>query len=217
MLLNKIKIAFFDIDGTIHRGDTLWEAMHKKLNTWESLGRHYLEQFSKREIDYEQFARLDVEAWAGAHQDLLEETITQIEILPETIYLFEKLLEKQIRIYLISNGIAQLAGHIVERFGLTGYRANPLEIEDKKLTGRINIILPYDHKGNAVRSILEKENIKSSQAMAVGDGPSDLHMLREVAFPVYYNDHHYPSDYNGFVAKNWSEILCYLGLKQGEQ
>lgn len=206
-----IKIAFFDIDGTLHHGETLWEILHKKCGTWHTLGIRYWEDFLAGRIDYATFARLDVKAWEGLSESQFREALHEVTVFTEAIQIFNALRENETLIYLISNGIAQLAEHLVTLYGLTGYVANPVHIKDGVLTGEITLTLPYHGKGSEVRRLLMEHNIDSRNALAVGDGPGDLCMLDEVGHPIYLAyDKVHPPEYSGFLARSWKDIVNYV-------
>ena len=202
-LLDQLKAVFLDIDGTLHYGDTLWEAMHKRVGTWESHGTTYLEAFMQGTLSYEQFARNDAACWKGQSEKLLYETMEELKLFPEALHLISELRKRQIKIFLISNGIAQFAHYLVHRFGLSGYRANPLHVRNRTLTGDITIALPYKQKDIAARHILNRFDILPQQALAVGDGPGDQAMLDYVGTGIMLGSPNYP---------HWKAILENLNL-----
>ncbi|MEK6558171.1 MAG: HAD-IB family phosphatase, partial [Candidatus Margulisiibacteriota bacterium] len=158
--MRQIEIAFFDIDGTLHHGETLWEIIHKKNGTWDTLGISYWEAFLAGRIDYPTFARLDVKAWEGFRESEFKEALREVSLFTEAIQVFNTLRESGTLTYLISNGIAQLADHIVTLHGLTGYVANPVHIENGRLTGEITLSLPYHGKGVEVQRLLAEHDVK---------------------------------------------------------
>ncbi len=206
-----IRIAFFDIDGTLHRGETIWEILHKKNQTWETLGKRYLEQFIAGEIDFETFARLDVAAWKGLPESMLDEAIDEIILFEEAITVIDILRSRGCHIYLISNGIAQLAQGLVKRHQLSGFRANPLQLQNGELSGHIDILVPYQSKGDEVQKILNETNLSREHAMAVGDGPGDVDMFHLVDHPFFlsFNGQRYDT-FEGPYIRHWNEILDYL-------
>ena len=211
MVAPDIRIAFFDIDGTLHHGETIWESLHKKNNTWDSLGRGYLDQFLAGDIDFETFARLDVAAWEGLAESTLQEAINEVMIFDEAVTVIDLLRSRGCHIYLISNGIAQFAEVLVRRHGLTGYRANPLSLINGRLSGHIDIRVPYKSKGNEVLQLLTQSNLTGEHAMAVGDGPGDVEMLNLVRHPFFLSPDGQRSDaYTGPYIQHWNDIIAYL-------
>lgn len=209
-ILNNIKVAFFDIDGTIHLGDSLWEAIHKKNSTWETLGIEYLQQYLDKKITFEEFAILDVKAWAGAPAKIMEDAINEFSLHKEVEKIFEKMITKNTKIFLISSGISQLAEALVKKYYLTGYYANDVIIRNGFITGEILINVGYEDKGIIVKKILEQENIPRTSALAIGDSYNDLLMFKEVDYPILLNNKNKLADYDSFHALNWNEVLKYL-------
>ncbi len=209
-MINTVKVAFFDIDGTLHQGDTIWEAIHKKNGTWESHGKLYLEQYINKQINFEQFAYLDVLAWKGLPETVVIETVKELEIFPEAKQLLTQLRQKGVEVYIVSNSLSHVAKRIVDEFGLTGHISNDLVVKDGVLTGELIINIKYDEKGQVVRKILDDK--KHQFSMAIGDGGNDLPMLKEVTHPILYNPRarQFP-DYKGFVANDWQEVLGHFG------
>lgn len=206
-----IRVAFFDIDGTLHHGQTIWEILHRKNETWDTLGKLYLEQFLSGEIDFETFARRDVAAWKGLSEIILHDAIEEIRIFEEAITVMDLLRSRGCEIYLVSNGIAQLAAKLVEKHGLSGYVANPLHIENGRLSGHIDIVIPYQSKDKEIKKILQNLDINPADAMAVGDGPGDVAMLCEVGHPFYLSlDGKRSEAFSGPYVEHWGEILGYL-------
>ncbi|MEO0991145.1 MAG: HAD family phosphatase, partial [Pseudomonadota bacterium] len=64
-------------------------------------------------------------------------------------------------------------------------RANTLETEDKKLTGRVvPPILGRDAKVAALQDLAQKLDISEADVLAVGDGANDLGMLERAGLGV---------------------------------
>jgi HAD superfamily phosphoserine phosphatase-like hydrolase len=206
----KIDVAFFDIDGTLHSGDTIWEILHKKIGTWETKGKLYLQQFLAKEISFEKFAILDALAWKGISEEVIIEAVNEINFYKEIDDLFFTLNKKGTDIYLVSNSISHIASVLQKKLPIKGYYTNELEIKNKITTGKIHLNLKYKEKGKVVKKILKDNNYKTS--LAVGDGKNDFPMLQEVDYPIFLNNSLKVVEdcKEFFIANNWQEILGYL-------
>lgn len=214
-MLNKIQLAFFDIDETLHEGETIWEILHKKNHTWDSHGAKYWQMYLDKKIDYEEFAKLDAACWKGMPEKTLHEALDELKLFEEVEQLFEKLLAKNIKVYLISNSLSHMAQKIVQDFKLTGFHANDLIVVDGKLTGEIRLNIKYNDKGIIVRQILDQPENQGKKSLAIGDSNNDLPMLKAVDFPVLYNPKNKVfKEYTGFTARTWQEILDYIIMKK---
>lgn len=86
---------------------------------------------------------------------------------------------------LVSGGFTRFTEKIAAMIGFQEQRANMLEVEDGKLTGRVHEpILGRGAKLAALRDLAEKLNLKPEETMAVGDGANDLAMLGEAGLGV---------------------------------
>ncbi len=208
-MINEIDVAFFDIDGTLHQGDTIWEAIHKKNNTWESHGRKYLQQYLAGEIGFEKFAYLDVATWKGLSEAIVQNAAKEMILFPEAKALLKELRKRNIDVYLVSNSLSHVAKQIVYDFKLNGYVANDLVIVDGQLIGDLIINIKYVDKGKQVKNILTKNKYK--KAMAIGDGENDISMLAEVEYPILYNARRKNfSSYSGVMFYDWESINRYV-------
>ena len=67
-------------------------------------------------------------------------------------------------------------------------RANTLEIEDGKLTGRVlGDVVDRAAKANFLRSFAEAEGLQMHQTVAVGDGANDIDMLSAAGLGIAFN------------------------------
>ncbi len=210
-IINNIGLAFLDMDGTLNEGETLWEILHKANNTWESHGMKYLDQYLKGHIGFEEFACLDVACWTGHSKDWLDLYLDNFILNPKAIQLLETLKEKEVKTYILTNGIGQLAEHLTKKYDLEDYFANPLEIVDDKLTGKIEIQVGYQDKGAFVRRLRNQTEHQGLKALAIGDSSNDLPMFEEVEYPILLKDNSDTlDDYQGFQASGWAQVLDYI-------
>lgn len=89
---------------------------------------------------------------------------------------------------LVSGGFSFFTDRLHERLGLTFARANQLEIEDGRLTGRIlGPIIDADAKAAALEKICLELGVPPNQSIAMGDGANDLKMLGLAGLGVAYH------------------------------
>ncbi|WP_255991070.1 phosphoserine phosphatase SerB [Chitinolyticbacter albus] len=86
---------------------------------------------------------------------------------------------------LISGGFTYFTERLQSRLGLTRAIANVLEIENGKLTGRVNgDIVDAERKKAELIRYREELGLRREQVVAMGDGANDLPMLHEAGFGV---------------------------------
>ena len=88
---------------------------------------------------------------------------------------------------IVSGGFTPFTGEIARRLGADEHRANRLEIEGEKLTGKvIEPILGAGAKLDALNAISARLGLKREETMGVGDGANDLPMLAASGLGVAY-------------------------------
>ena len=93
---------------------------------------------------------------------------------------------------LVSGGFTFFSERVRERLGLDFARANMLEVEDERLTGRLverpwGDICDGAEKRRTLLEVASLMGIDPSQAIAVGDGANDLPMMGAAGLSVAYH------------------------------
>ncbi len=89
---------------------------------------------------------------------------------------------------MVSGGFTQFTDWLTEQLGLDYAKANTLEIEGGKLTGRVTgAIIDRAGKEAALREFADLAGVPLSQTVAVGDGANDLDMISAAALGVAFN------------------------------
>lgn len=178
MTAPRIQLVAFDMEGCLTADPTVWELMHRKLGTWESHGQPYWDRYRAGGLDYDTFARMDVAVWAGAPVGLLAEASREVAWMPGCTDLLTALRRAGTQLAILSNGLHCVA----DRFGELGVEhilANRVVARDGRLTGELEIRLPYEGKGEALRALARKLGVSCESTAAVGDSASDVAMFRE--------------------------------------
>ncbi len=86
---------------------------------------------------------------------------------------------------LVSGGFTAFTGFVASRLGFDENRANTLEIEESRLTGRVvEPILGREAKVAALEEVTARLGLAESAVLAVGDGANDLGMLKRAGSGV---------------------------------
>lgn len=180
-----IRLVAFDMEGCLTTDPTVWELMHRRWRTWETHGRIYWDRYRAGGLTYDEFARLDVDAWRGAPISLLLESAAEVPLMPGCNEVLAELSRRGIAIAIISNGLI----HVAERFRPLGVRhvfANDvLTSPDGRIHG-IDLRVPYDNKGYILRQLTHEMGLSREQVAAVGDSLSDVAMFREAACGIAF-------------------------------
>ena len=176
-----IKFAFFDVDGTLKMERDPYVYLHQKLGTEEQAQVHF-EMVQRGEIDYDQWGVLDAGLWAGQEVDHVTTLFSQIPWMPGAMELIGHLHEIGTRIVLISSGLNLHVDPIAEEIKAFAAFSNRLIEVDGRLTSGFIVGVPEEGKGEITTRIMQQHSVKPAECIALGDGPADAKMFREVGW-----------------------------------
>ncbi|MFP3984577.1 MAG: HAD family hydrolase [Candidatus Bathyarchaeia archaeon] len=185
-----VKLVVFDIDGTILQTYS-WQYIHEKLDTW-SQAQEYYHQFFQNRITYEKWAKLDAALWKGQPLTRIQQIINQMPYTPGAKETLTALKQKNIKTYLLSAGLTQVAQKIQKETNADGYTANTLIVKDNVLTGKVQVNVSFTNKDKHLASILQQFQLTPQQTAAVGDDPTLIPLFKKVHLAIAFN----PTDKN---------------------
>ena len=183
----RLRLVAFDIEGTLTVDPTIWEIMHRKLGSWESHGDPYWQRFRRGEFDYDTFARMDVACWKGSPHSLLVESAREVRCVPGCREVMEALHSRNIVVCAISCGLDTLSQRLSVELGIERHFANSALHGDGRLSGDLQINVPYGEKGHILGDLLQRLGIAPENAASVGDHAMDISMFRTTGFSVAFN------------------------------
>jgi phosphoserine phosphatase len=87
----------------------------------------------------------------------------------------------------ISGGFSQVLEPLAKKLGLDIFRANNLEVEEGKITGKISgDIVDAEVKAKTLLSWAEQYGFDVADTVAIGDGSNDIAMLKASGFGVAF-------------------------------
>ena len=182
-----VKLALFDLDGTLTREKSAWEYLHRRLGVWEGHAERYQEAFLRGEIDYPRFCQLDAAMWKGMKINVLEEMLREVPLYEGIEDLVAYLKSQNIKLGIISSGLSLLAEWIKERYGFDFSVANELGATDGVLDGTIRIHVHYDQKGKWVKEAKRRFRAKKEEVLAFGDSLGDMVMFQQAGLSIAFN------------------------------
>jgi phosphoserine phosphatase len=183
---NAIRLVAFDMEGCLTADPTVWELMHRRLGTWESHGRPYWDRYRAGGLDYDEFARMDVAVWQGASRETLRLAAADVPLMPGCREVLDGLSARGIAVAVISNGLACVADRFVQEFGVAHALANRVVIDADRLTGELEVRVPYAAKGDLLRKLAERVGVDRGGIAAVGDSPSDVAMFGQARIGIAF-------------------------------
>ncbi len=138
--------------------------------------------------DFATSLRQRVALLAGGSASVLDEVRARMHETPGLSLLLTFLKQHGFKCAIASGGFTQLIGVLEQRYGLDLVRANTLEIENGRFTGRVvGDIVDGVGKERALLELRWRFNIEHCQSIALGDGANDLKMLRAAGLGIAYH------------------------------
>jgi phosphoserine phosphatase len=178
-----LRLAVFDLDGTLKEAFSPWRYLHEALGV-EEQAAHYRARFLAGEIDYLEWARLDAALWKGTELAEVEAVFRDSRYRPGVRALFGLLQRNQIRTAIISSGLDVHARQVAAELGVWRTVTNELLVQDGRLTGEVRVHITEHTKGEAMTRLREEAGARPEECLAVGDGPADVDLFAQAALAV---------------------------------
>jgi phosphoserine phosphatase len=153
--------------------------------------RAHIEEITARamrgELDFEAALDERVGLLKGLDAGVLDEVAKRITLMPGAETLVWTMKAHGAYCALVSGGFTVFTSRVAKLLGFDEHRANTLEIQGGKLTGRvIRPILGREAKLAALQELTTKLGLRPDQTLAVGDGANDLAMLGAAGLGVAF-------------------------------
>lgn len=208
---SEIKLAAFDLDGTLLEDDSSWAAIHRHFGTPER-GAESLKLYTEGKIDYKEFMHRDISSWpSGLTRSEVEEILSGYRLRHEAPAAINGLKERGIDLAIVTSGIDILAEKVANDLGIQHWVANGLRFDSNGVL-RPNGIGRVDpsRKDVAYRRLLRNLHTSSSQTIAVGDTIYDVSFLKSARMG-FMLDHSTPLEVPGvFHIRKLTDILSFL-------
>lgn len=180
------RLVCFDCDSTLITGEVI-EMLAAHAGR-EAEVAAVTERAMRGELDFEESLRERVKALAGLDESVIEEVAASIELTPGARTTIRTLHSLGYRTAVVSGGFIQVLDGLADELGLDYVRANTLEIEDGKLTGRvIGPVVDRNAKAEFLAEFAADSGLALSQTVAVGDGANDIDMLSRAGLGIAFN------------------------------
>ena len=140
------------------------------------------------EMDFNHSLNSRVSLLAGLDESVLMNARKQITFTTGAQALVEQLHKLGHEVGVVSGGFIDVIEPILHSLKVDFYRANKLEIQDGKLTGKlVGKIIDSDEKANALQEFANLAGVDLQQTVAVGDGANDLKMIQKAGLGIAFN------------------------------
>jgi phosphoserine phosphatase len=182
-----LKLALFDLDGTLTQEKSAWEFIHRSLGVWEGRAEKFQDAFLKGKITYERFCQLDAAIWKGMEVAELERILAKVPLYAGLEELVTYLRFQGMKLGIISTGLALLTDWVATRYGFDYAVANELGAVEGKINGEIKINVHFDQKKAWVEKAMRRFKVRKEEILAVGDSAGDLGMFEMAGVSVAFN------------------------------
>jgi phosphoserine phosphatase len=178
-------LVVFDVDSTLINEEAI-ELLAERAGTREQVAA-VTERAMRGELDFAQSLIERVATLAGLPESILSEVSQELTPTKGAKELIEAIHERGGKAVAVSGGFIQLLGPVKEKLSFDLERANTLEIQDGKLTGRvIGKIIDRQAKADALVEWAQNFGVALSDTIAVGDGANDLGMMEVAGLSVAF-------------------------------
>jgi phosphoserine phosphatase len=178
-----LRLAVFDLDGTLKQARDPYVYLHRRLGTWEA-SQAFLERGLSGELDYDEWLRRDVALWKGVTRADMEIHFRENPYLPGARQTVRALKEAGVLVAVVSTGVQVQAEQVQVDLGLDRIFANEVLFEDGRATGLARACIPERGKGQIVAQMQAELGVQPSECLAVGDSTPDIDMFALVRVGV---------------------------------
>jgi len=207
----KLRLVAFDLDGTLTVEASSWQSLHRFFGT-ERYGESGLKDYELGKISYGEFMRRDISCWPkGLSMDVVERILSTFTLRPEAEDTISRLRQRDMKIVVITSGLASLARKVCQRLQIEDFEANDLETDaEGRLTGRgIPSIEPFK-KDVVLNEFLRRFGMRSEQALAVRDTRFDKSLLKAAKIGVDGRPDPELLEAATFIITRLSDVVCII-------
>ncbi len=183
--MSKILVVF-DVDSTLIEDEVielLADVAGKRAEVAE-----VTERAMRGELDFAESLRERVAVLAGLPESVFADVFARITPTTGVQELIDAVHAAGGLVGAVSGGFTQVLTPLAAKLGLDFARANDLEVESGKLTGKVaGRIVDRAVKAESLREWAAASGIDLAQTVAVGDGANDLDMLAAAGLGVAFN------------------------------
>ncbi|MBD7999716.1 phosphoserine phosphatase SerB [Oerskovia gallyi] len=170
------RLVVMDVDSTLITQEVV-ELLADHAGT-RDLVADVTERAMRGEIDFAESLRERVATLAGVPVSAFEDVLEKVTLTPGATELVAELQRRGWTVALVSGGFEEIVAPLAARLGITNFRANRLEVEDGRLTGRTTgPVIDRATKEATLRDLAAAEGVAMADTVAIGDGANDLDMI----------------------------------------
>ncbi|MFZ2358510.1 MAG: HAD family phosphatase [Anaerolineae bacterium] len=188
-----LKLAVFDLDGTLKRERDPYVYLHRRLGTLEAADAFTAKGIAG-EIAYEEWLRLDTGLWTGQPRALLVQHLRQNPYLPGARETVTGLKARGVTVAIISSGLLLHAQMVAEELGIGPVLGNEIGFDGEGdaavVNGHVTAHVPYGGKQAVLARLQAELGVTADETLAAGDTRSDLGLFSLAAVAVAVQPDH---------------------------
>ena len=181
-----LRLAVFDLAGTLKQARDPYVYLHKQLETWQA-AQAFTAKGLGGELPYEEWLRLDASLWKGVERARMQDLFRQVPYLPGARETVGALKRAGVWVAVVSTGLRLHAEQVQAELELDRVVANEILFENCRATGQVRSHVPEGGKGQVVAQLQAEFGVEPDECLAVGDGSSDADMFDQVHMGVAVN------------------------------
>jgi phosphoserine phosphatase len=172
----QLRLAVFDLDGTLKQARDPYVYLHQRLGTWEA-SQLFFQKGLAGELDYEEWLRLDAGLWKGVSRAHLETILRGNPYLPGARETVLALKQAGVLVALVSTGLLLHAQMVQAELGIDRVVANEIFFDGGVVSGEVRAHLPEGGKAEVAARLQAEWGVAPAECLAVGDSSSDADMF----------------------------------------
>jgi phosphoserine phosphatase len=179
-------LVVLDVDSTLIEDEVI-DLLAESAGTLGAVAR-ITEQAMNGDLDFAESLTARVATLAGLPAEALDEVRGRIRVTSGVPALVDGVHAAHGRIAVVSGGFHEILDPLAAGLGLDAWRANRLEIEGGRLTGRVRgPVIDAPAKAAALAEWAREYGVPMSRTVAIGDGANDLAMMAEAGLSVGFD------------------------------
>jgi phosphoserine phosphatase len=172
-----LRAAFFDVDGTLKLAPDPYPDLHDRHGSGV-IARTHPGMYARGEIDSDEWMRRDSALWRGVPRLQLVEWLREGPYVPGAAETVRWLRAHGVAVVAVSSGLQLHAEQVRDDLGLDEIWANDLQFAGETCTGEIFIRVHEAGKGEVVKAIMARRQLRAEECLAVGDSDADVGMFQ---------------------------------------
>ena len=175
-----------DVDSTLITAEVI-ELLAAHAGS-QALVAEITERAMRGEIDFAESLHERVATLAGLPVSVLGAVRDEVRLTPGAHELVAEAQRRGWPVGLVSGGFIEVVGPLAEELGITLARANALEVDGGRLTGRVEgPVVDRAAKAEALREYARQTGVPLARTVAIGDGANDLDMMAAAGYSVAFD------------------------------